>query len=331
MRVLHIADVFAGQAAILSRRERALGLISDVMAPYPDPMSGHVADITLGARGGRTPREIGVRVRAGLQAPLDYDVLHYHGPTLFSWDDMEAGSPFRFLDLKIARALGRRIVFTLQTQPDAGLIETILPLYADKVFYGQPALGHQLEGAAFLPSFDIDVQALDVVAPRASGPATIAVIAADSAAEDDHAMPASIRALKAEFDISVVSAPDGPLEAIQDLLRDADLVIDPAPSGWYGPLAVAAMAMGKLVACSLNAADLVNIPAAMRQEIPVIDFERYRPADGLRSILSARDRWAGLSDAGRLYVERWHDPAATAQAMATTYGHPDRSLRAAPR
>jgi hypothetical protein len=136
MRVLHIVSGPGTFAMDLSRQERALGLISNVLTTAPDQPS----DVALRNAGA----DVGGRIRAGLQAPLDYDVLHYHGPTLFDWDDLRSASPHRFLDLKVAKAMGRRIIFTLDQKPDEVMTETIMPLYADRVFSLVPGDGKRL-------------------------------------------------------------------------------------------------------------------------------------------------------------------------------------------
>jgi hypothetical protein len=148
LRVLHVSAEGDDFAWRLSRQERALGLVSDLMRVWGDDER---ADISLGVRGRDLPRDIGVRVRAGLKAPLDYDVLHFHGQSLFTWGDFGGGSPFALMDVKVARALGRRILFTLSDSTAAQLDPAALAL-ADVVLYRTRDLAGHVPGGAYLPS-----------------------------------------------------------------------------------------------------------------------------------------------------------------------------------
>ena len=110
MRVVHAPANIGNQPWVLSRNERKLGIESDLVVHYVPPSLLYPADRALGSLGGKSEEELRARIVAGLRAPLDYDVLHfYFGRTFFSWDDYENGSPFPYLDLKIAKALGRPI------------------------------------------------------------------------------------------------------------------------------------------------------------------------------------------------------------------------------
>lgn len=104
------------------------------------------------------------------------------------------------------------------------------------------------------------------------------------------------------------------------LYEQADLVIDQLLAGWYGGLAVEAMALGKPVISYLRRSDLVFIPPKMLEELPIIE------ADPI-SIYSVLREWLtiGVSDLVRRgamcreYVERWHDPVIIASQMKADY------------
>jgi hypothetical protein len=151
LRVLHVCAQGDGLAWTLSRRERALGMVSDVMRLYGDDEQ---ADIDLGTHG-RGPRDIAARTQAGLKAALDYDVLHFHDCSLFSWDDLDGHEPSPLLDVQSAKALGRRIVFTLSGAEGLRRLEPCLPL-ADAIFYLDPGLGPRLEQGVLLGDAERD-------------------------------------------------------------------------------------------------------------------------------------------------------------------------------
>jgi hypothetical protein len=318
MRVLHAVSHPDPQAWALSRHERRLGLVSNVLTNFVEEDSAP-ADIALGRKSARTPSEVGTRLRGGLQAPLDYDVLHYYGDSLLAWDDMDNGGPYRFLDLKIARALGRRIVFTLSGPVRPGLLDTILPLYADKIFYLEPHQGPHVRGGEFLPWCGVDLAEIAHAPPRSSGRPRILYLAA----YPDERIAAALDSLRAMADIEVSPVPAG--DAASQALRRADLVIDQTCAGWYGPLGVEAMALGKPILAILNDADFSVIPPGMVADLPVGRLGASTVAQDLRSALDRRASWGEWSLRCRAYAQRWHDPARIAAAMIRIYETP--SLR----
>ncbi len=52
---------------------------------------------------------------------------------------------------------------------------------------------------------------------------------------------------------------------------EADIVVDQVRIGWYGGLAMEAMASGRPTVAFLNDDDLARIPAAMRSELPIVN------------------------------------------------------------
>ena len=352
MRVLHAPINIGNQPWVLSRNERKLGIESDLIVHYVPPTLHYRADKALGSLGGDSEAELRARIGAGLTAPLEYDVLHYYfGRTLFSWDDYRS-SPLRLLDLKIAKALGRRVFFTLQgcdvrlagessrrnaitpcrkglcqffeactTQLDAArrnLIADALPL-ADRVFYLNPELGHYVRGAEFLPYSNVEVSDVEVVPPSVRGPVTIVHAPTDATIKGTPAILEALDALRGQYDFELVLVQNMSHEEAMRIYRRADLVIDQVLAGWYGGLAVEVMAMGKPVLCYLREADFGNVPAAMVADLPIRNVRPTHLAPDIAAALDRRAEWPEWSARSRRYVERWHDPAAIAAAMIRAY------------
>jgi hypothetical protein len=150
LRVLHVCAPKDTFAWALSRQERGLGLVSDVIRLYGDD-EGIDIDLATGDRGAR---EIAARSQAGLRAALDYDVLHFHGYSLFTWDDLD-GHPPPLLDVEAAKAMGRRVVFTLPDTEALKRLDSVLPL-ADAIFYLEPSLGPRLARGISLAGLGLD-------------------------------------------------------------------------------------------------------------------------------------------------------------------------------
>jgi len=93
------------------------------------------------------------------------------------------------------------------------------------------------------------------------------------------------------------------------LYQTADVFIDQLFCGWYGGVAVEAMALGKPVICYLREDDLKFIPSEMRSEIPIINATSDSIEDVLRHVLEMpRFTLYQIALRSRLYVEKWHDP-----------------------
>jgi glycosyltransferase involved in cell wall biosynthesis len=364
MRVLHTPTNIGNQPWVLSRNERKLGIGSDLIVHFVPPSFLYRCDVTLSdAVGGRSDPELRARMRAGLQAPLDYDVLHYYfGRTLFSWDDYERASPFPYLDVRLAKALGRKVFFTLQgcdarlaaqsnkrnaftpcrsgactlfeacvDRIDAKRVEFIrdvLPL-GDKVFYLNPELGHYVPNAEFLPYSNVEISDFKVLPPSTSGKIKIVHAPSDGTIKGTSAILAALESLKGGYDFELILVEKLPHEEAMRIYRSADLVIDQILAGWYGGFAVEAMAMGKPVLCYLREDDFVNVPDAMIADMPIRNIRPDRLAADIAAALDRRDEWPEWSAQSRCYVETWHDPAKIADAMIKIYKAPQMSFRLA--
>src|SRR5690606_30198334 len=102
------------QPWVLSRHERALGVQSDLVVNYTTWL-GYPADRCLSDYGTRDYRAVARRAVFAVGAPFQYDVLHYYfGRSFLCWDDYSEPNRLWFGDLRLARALGRKVFMTLQ-------------------------------------------------------------------------------------------------------------------------------------------------------------------------------------------------------------------------
>ena len=95
-----------------------------------------------------------------------------------------------------------------------------------------------------------------------------------------------------------------------------DVVVDQLFAGWYGGLAVEAMALGKPVIAYLREEDLHFIPTAMREDLPIIRSEPdviYQTLEGVLTM--PRLELLDLAKRSRAYVEKWHDPVEIAKRI----------------
>lgn len=98
--------------------------------------------------------------------------------------------------------------------------------------------------------------------------------------------------------------------------KSLDVVLDQLFVGWYGGLAVEAMALGKPVVTYIRQEDLRHIPTEMREELPVIRTTVQTLDVDLKKLLElSRNEFVELGQRSRAYVERWHDPETVARHL----------------
>jgi hypothetical protein len=136
-----------------------------------------------------------------------------------------------------------------------------------------------------------------------------------------HHLLAALDALRAEgveFDLELV---EGKTQAeARRIYARADLVVDQLMLGWYGGLAVECMALAVPVVAHIRAADLVRVPRAFADELPIIDATPATVRDVLRThLVTRRAELPELGRRGRAFVERWHDPHRVASKIVDDY------------
>jgi hypothetical protein len=354
MRILHAPVNVGNHPWVLSRQERALGAKSDLVVSYGTWLN-YPADRFLSAE--PTPNWGPLLKRAwfGLSSTFRYDVFHYYfGRSFLAWDTGRK-LPGRFLDLKLARWLGRKVFMTLQgcdvrnsdrnserneiTMCHLGhckfaencranedpkrrdLVRRILP-YCHRVFVLNPDLCNDVPGASFLPYANVDVEPVEPVWPRTDGPIRLLHAPTDEAVKGTPFILAAIDRLKQRWPIELTLVRGLPHAEALKLYRQADLVIDQLLAGWYGGFAVETMALGKPVACYIREADLVHIPAAMRTDLAPLRISLPTLEADLEGLFRRRQEWPEWGRRARRYVLRWHHPRRIAEAMLRAYKDP---------
>jgi glycosyltransferase involved in cell wall biosynthesis len=110
-----------------------------------------------------------------------------------------------------------------------------------------------------------------------------------------------------------------PHTQVKDIMQAADLVIDQLLVGWYGAVAVEAMALGKPVVCYVREEDLRFIPKRMEEDLPIINANPGNLYHVLDRHINNRKNLSLIGEESRSYVERYHDPIKIAQQMKELY------------
>lgn len=355
MRILHSPTNVGNQPWVLSRYERKYGHKSQLYINYSTGFN-YPADKVLGQYGKKRWQDVLRRIFFGFTAPFRNDVLHYYfGRSLLHWDDWSPKHGFPFLDLKIAKALKKKVFFTLQgcdvrlaeesnksntftpCHPDAcsvfntcvatydqhrrDLIERILPL-CDKVFFLNPELGHFVPNGNFLPYANVDIDVSEIRYPNINRVPRIVHAPSNSLIKGTPLILDALAKLRKDFEFELILVQGKTNEEALKIYRCADIAIDQVLAGWYGGVSVELMAMGKPVLCYLREADLKFVPEKMLSELPIQNIRPDHLVEDIAKVLERRNEWLEWGMASRRFVERWHNPAIIAKGLIDVYKNP---------
>jgi hypothetical protein len=202
------------------------------------------------------------------------------------------------------------------------LVENILP-HVDRTFVLNPELVRFVPDATFLPYASVDLERFEVRLPKTTGRIRVVHAPSDPTIKGSRYIIEAIETLQQDFEIDFELVQGLPHEKALAVYGRADLIIDQVLAGWYGGLAVEAMAMGKPVACYIREADLGAIPAGMRAELPLLNISLRSLEMDLRNILKRRNEWPDIARRSREFVMKWHNPSGIANALIETYEDPE--------
>ncbi len=338
MRVLHAAAEIAGQASILCRALRQQGVDATALA-YNAQYPAYPTDVLVPHDGKpAVPRLLGYLSTAARHVGR-YDLVHVHfGRSLVPpWN----------LDLPVHRALGTRLVFhfhgcdarnrarMLERHPQSAACAECDPFcdpgrqrraiaqsleYGFRTFVSTPDLLESVPHAEHLPV------ALDVAA-WAGEPAGGAV-------RDDGTVTAlhvptnrrikGTRWIEAGLDAARTRQPrlafrlleNAPWAAVRQAMAAADIVVDQVFLGWYGLVAVEAMALGKPVVGFIRP-EFEERARALG--LPLVRCTKDDVGDVVAALAADPARRATLGEAGRAYALRVHDASVVARRLVETY------------
>jgi glycosyltransferase involved in cell wall biosynthesis len=339
-----------GNAWQLAQGERRLGLQSTV-AYYANSWLDYPGDINL--RLDRLPRPLREvrKWRFFLWAARHFDVFHFNaGGSLMSYSPLGVDSP----DLPILRRLGKAVVVTFQgsdARQEGYCARTFAispwsPGYGDgrapdfrgdrvrarkarwaarwvhRLFALNPDLLNTLpERSAFLPYCNVDLDRFRPAGPVLQG-RTCRVLHAPTnrfLKGTQFVVEAVERLRRRGLPLELTLVEGLPHAEVLARYREADIVVDQLLLGWYGGLAVEGMALGKPVVCYLREEDLRFLPREMAQALPIVRSTPDDLARTLEGLLDDPAHTRRVGEAGRAFVERWHNPFRVAQQLAAVY------------
>jgi len=353
MRVLHLPTQVGGNAWNLSRAEREIGLQSDVLYWNQDPYFGHLSDLHPEfVNQKRAKRYINI-ARFYDEVMDQYDVFHFNfGSSLCMFR-----SSLCFMDcidLPFLRKHNKVIAVTYQGS-DARQADYCIqhyPInyfshyskekldwwlrfskiqrmrisrfdrYADLIYATNPDLVNMLpHRTKFRPYTKLDIRDYDTVYNDYSLP-TLTVVHAPTNREikgTQYVLDAVQKLQSEGYPVELKLVENMSNQDALKLYHIADVIVDQLLAGWYGGFAVECMAMGKPVIAYIRESDLCNIPAGMKQNLPLINAEPDTLYDVLKRISENKASLAETARQSRAYVEKWHNRSAIARDIAHDY------------
>jgi glycosyltransferase involved in cell wall biosynthesis len=107
-----------------------------------------------------------------------------------------------------------------------------------------------------------------------------------------------------------------PWREVRDAMAAADVVVDQVFLGWYGLVAVEAMALGKPVVGFVRP-DFE--PLAQSLGLPLVRCTKDDVGEVVAALAGDPGRRAALGEAGRAYARRVHDAPVVARRLVETY------------
>jgi glycosyltransferase involved in cell wall biosynthesis len=329
-RILHAPADVGGHAEGLSRAERELGLRSDVAVFEQGPF-GYGADIDL-KTGLDEPawRRMARRASFLRQALREYDVLHFNfGLTLLTVRQLG----LVFDELALLKRRGKTVLVTYQgcdVRPKASCPcrkercfhddRYRIPAarraleHADRVVFLNPDLREWLPGATFCPYANIDPRSVTPT-PDPGGEEIVVVHApTDEDVKGTRHVVAAVETLRGEgIPVRLDLVTGVPREEVLRRILAGHVVVDQLLLGWYGGLAVEAMACGRPVLAYIREDQPEDNPFG--SELPVVRTSPETLAGDLRLLATDPAQREAAGAAGRSFVEDAHDPRRIARTV----------------
>lgn len=331
----------AGQPGVLARGLRRLG----TAAMAVDAGSAGASRFAVDAQWPST----GMRAQASLAmwAASRFDIVHLHAAPFIDIREGEGVAPAAFQDVALLRHAGRKVVFQFRGSearvhsvfrtanpfawdaasdpsaiPDAVKRELLVRVResADLILVPDPELQTYVPEARILQcAVELD-RLPKPSAPRGTRPRIChAPMRQDVRGRD--AIAGALDALRRQgLDFEFVSLEGLAGDALRGALADADIVIDQLVVGWYGPVAVDAMALGKAVVAFIRDDLVRELPEGV-----LVNANPRTIAERLGELVADPKMRTDLGQSARRFVEDYHASEVVATRLHSLYGEVSRA------
>jgi hypothetical protein len=344
MKVLHLPTDVGGNSWGLSRGERSLGLLSEVLTLTQSKM-GYPSDIKLYDENATPSRfyKLFKRVLAFFKIRSKYDVFHFNfgmslihllQHPLFYHFDLPFYPKSAGLFVTYNGCDARQKYPTIQRSKIAAChnsecyggmcnsgtkdLERQLGIkkmanYVKHMWAITPDLLHFLPPgkASFLPC-SVSRFNNEIFLPKLQKKLKIVHAPTNQAAKGSSFILAALNKLQLKYpdSLEIELIQNLPFDQAVELYKQADIVIDQIVIGWYGAFAVETMLMGKPVIARIAMEDLKFVPSQMANELmqTIIHADPYTIYDVIERCLHDRSFLKQRAEASIAFANKWHHP-----------------------
>lgn len=330
MRVLHAPYDIAGQASILAKAQRELGVEADVLI-FDQNKFNYPCDINLSLSGKTNPHKILLRIINFIRCTFKYDVFYFHfGSSLLPHN----------LDLPILKLIRKKVIMhywgsdirqysiaknylffnmlselqMICSQKDENrIIKKIerIAKYCDITIVGDYSLLPYSTKSLVVKQV-IDLTKFPYVGTNSKN-GNIKIVHAPSNAgkKGTKYVISTIEKIKNEFDnIDFILIENKPNHEALEIYKEADIVVDQLYLESHGVFAIECMALGKPVLCRIHEEFIKYY-----SDLPILSTDPNNLYNNLKILIENQDLRRELGEAGRIYVEEVHDSKKIAKQL----------------
>ena len=352
MRILHLPTSVGGNSWHLSRGERELGCISDVLVANENWLK-YPADISLGLQQKSNMEKLFRLFACFLNVRNKYDVFHFNfGASLIHYHKAKLnqldlpfypksarlfvtynGCDIRQKDVVVRE---RKIAACHNPQCYGGVCNdgTLdnwrriglkkMATYVSHIWALNPDLLHFLppDKSTFLP-YAISGSKRNPCSVSLNGRLKIVHAPTNREAKGSAFLFSALDRLRHThgdcFELLLVEGV--PHAKALEMYQAADVVVDQLLIGWYGGIAVEAMLLGKPVIARIESEDLKFIPQEMAHDLTdaLLQSDPEHIYNTLAWCVENRSELHRVAEAGFEYARRWHDPGYVASITLAAY------------
>jgi hypothetical protein len=334
MKVLHAPENIAGQASMIAKAQRELGIEADVLV-FNQKEYNYYCDINLSLSGKKIPMQYFLLINNFIRCFFKYDVFHFH----FGFSLLPNN-----LDLPILKLFGKKTIMHYWgsdiRQSDIAIdyvyfktleeLQKIYPAGDDALKrkkiekiekYVNISIAGDYQLLPYSPKSIVVKQALEISNlpfigyENRNGNIRIVHAPTDREKKGTKYVLAAIERLKEEkciIDFIFVEHKTH-AEAL-DIYKNADIIIDQIVLEAHGTLAMEGMALGKPVLCRIDENFIKYY-----QGLPLLNTNPDNIYENLKLLIENPDLRRSLGEKGRKYVEDIHDSKKIAKQLIELY------------
>lgn len=330
MKVLHAPENIGGQASIIAKAQRELGIESDVLV-FNQNYINYECDINLALS--EKPLVIALLIKSinFIRCLFKYDVFHFHFARTLLPRNMDLpilklfgkkivmrywGSDIRQLDIskKYDYHYAREMEINPKREERKRRKIRRINRYADATITGYELAEYSPNGV--ISPLAIDLSKISFIGPKIDKDRRLKIVHAPTnrVIKGTKYIIEAVEKLKKEgYDFEFVLVEKKSHDEALRIYEDADIVVDQLTYG-YALVAVESMAMGKPVLSYIRE-DLEKYYPTL----PILNTNPDNIYDNLKLLIENPELRRELGEKGRKYVEEVHDSRKIAKQMIELY------------